>query len=79
VGCVSGAMRREEYIQAIEEAGFQGVKILDEISFPIELMANDPIGKSIVEDLNIPREKVKEIQSPIMSIHVYGVKPNETA
>jgi ubiquinone/menaquinone biosynthesis C-methylase UbiE len=79
VGCVSGAMKREEYIQAIEEAGFQRVKILDEISFPIELMANDPIGKSIIEDLNIPPEKVKEIQSPILSIHVYGAKPTETA
>lgn len=79
VGCVSGAMRREEYIQAIEEVGFQGVKILDEISFPIELMVNDPIGNSIIEDSNIPREKLKEIQSPIMSIHVYGVKPTETA
>lgn len=79
VGCVSGAMRREEYIEAIEEAGFQGVKILDEISFPIEFMGNDPIGNSIIEDSNIPREKVKEIQSPIMNIHVYGVKPIETA
>ncbi len=79
VGCISGAMRREEYIQAIEEAGFQRVEILDEISSPIEFMANDPIGKSIVEDLNIPPEKVKEMQSPIASIHVYGVKPTETA
>lgn len=72
-------MRREEYIQAIEETGFQRLKIIDGISFPIEFMTNDPIGKSIVEALNIPPEKVKEIQSPIASIHVYGVKPNETA
>jgi SAM-dependent methyltransferase len=77
VGCISGAMRREEYLQAIETAGFQRVKIIDERSFSIEFMANDPIGKSIIEDAKISPEKVKEVQGSILSINVYGAKPNE--
>jgi hypothetical protein len=77
VGCVSGAIRRDEYTQAIEAAGFGKVEIVDERSFSIGSLTNDPIGKSIIEDLKIPPEKVKEVQSPILSINVYAAKPNE--
>jgi hypothetical protein len=40
-------------------------------------MANDPIGKSIIEDARISPEKLKEVQGSILSINVYGAKPNE--
>jgi len=79
VGCLSGAIMRDEYIRAIKGAGFQEVRIIDETSFPIECMANDPTAKAIIENLKIPPEKVKEIASSVVSIKVYGVKPNKTA
>ncbi len=79
IGCLSGAMMRDEYIETIKEAGFQEVRIIDEISFPIECMANDPTAKAIIENLEIPPEKVKKVASSVISIKVYGVKPNETA
>ena len=78
IGCISGAIKRDEYIQAIEAAGFQRVRIMDETSFSIESMANDPIVQSVIEEVKIPPEKVKELQIPILSIKVYGTKPNET-
>jgi len=76
IGCLSGAIMRDEYIGAIEAAGFQEVRIIDEVSFPIECMANDPTAKAIIENLKIPLEKVKEIVNSVISIKVYGVKPN---
>ena len=78
VGCISGAMKRDEYIQGIEAAGFENVEIIDQKSFPIESLANDPIGKSILDELRIPPEKLRGFQSPIASISVYGTKPNHT-
>lgn len=78
VGCLSGAIMKDEYIGAIKAAGFREVRIIDEASFPIECIANDPTAKAIVENLKIPYEKVKEIASSVVSIKVYGVKPNET-
>jgi hypothetical protein len=67
---------RDEYIGAIKAAGFHDVRIIDEASFPIECMANDPTAKAIVENSKIPLEKMKEIASLVISINVYGVKPN---
>jgi arsenite methyltransferase len=78
VGCISGAMKRGEYLEEIVAAGFENVEIIDQKSFPIEFLAIDPIGKSILDELRIPPEKLKELQSPVASISVYGTKPNHT-
>ncbi|MBE0448673.1 MAG: arsenite methyltransferase [Actinobacteria bacterium] len=76
IGCISGALLKETFIKTIKAAGFQEVKIIDEKSFPIELMANDPMAKSIVNDLKMPLEEVIEVtNNAILSINVYGVKP----
>ncbi len=76
VGCISGAAMKEEYIGAIETAGFQEVKIIDEAPFPIECMANDPTAKAVVENLEIPPEEVKEVANSVISMKVHGVKSN---
>jgi ubiquinone/menaquinone biosynthesis C-methylase UbiE len=75
VGCVSGAMMRDEYIEVIREAGFREVKVMDETVFPIELMANDPTAKAIISELNITTEDIKDIENSVVSIKVQGIKP----
>jgi len=77
VGCLSGAIMRDEYIAAIKAAGFQEVRIIDETFFPIECMANDPTAKVLIQNLKILPEKVKEVASSVISIKVYGGKPKE--
>jgi len=76
IGCLSGAIMRDEYIEAIKAAGFQEVRIIDETSFPIECIANEPTAKALMEVLRIQPEKVKEVASSVISIKVHGVKPN---
>jgi arsenite methyltransferase len=76
VGCLSGALLKEEYIRTIKAAGFQEVKVIDEISFPMEFIANDPTAKEVIQNAKISSEKVRELASSIMSIKVYGIKPN---
>jgi len=78
IGCISGAEMKDEYISAIKAPGFQQVRIVDETSFPIECMSNDPTAKAVIEHLKIPAEKVTELLSSVESITVYGVKPKET-
>lgn len=75
VGCLSGAIMKDEYLKAIRNAGFGDVKIMGEAHFPVELMANDPTAKAIMENLNIPGEAVKAIARSIVSIKVQGIKP----
>ncbi len=75
VGCISGAMMRDEYIEAIREAGFQEVRVIDETTFPIECMANDPTAQAIINELNITTEDIKDIENSVVSIKVQGIKP----
>ena len=75
IGCLSGAIMRDEYIEAIKTVGFQEVRMIDEMSLPIEDIANDPTVKAIIENLEIPPEKIKEVANSVISIKVSGVKP----
>src|SRR4030043_1135011 len=76
VGCVSGAALKDEYLRTIKAAGFQDVRIIDETSFPVEFIANDPTVKEVIENSKIPPEKVREVANSIMSIKDNGAKPN---
>ena len=79
VGCVSGAALKDEYLRTIKAAGFQDVRIIDETSFPVEFIANDPTAKELFKNSKMPPEKVREVASSIISIKVYGAKPNSQA
>ena len=79
VGCISGAILRNEYVSAIEAAGFRDVSIIDETPFPIDCMVNDPTAKALIESFNIPLEIVREVATSILSIKVNGFKPREAA
>lgn len=74
IGCLSGAIKTDEYIGAIKAAGFQEVSISDETSFPIGCIANDPTANAIIKDLKIPPEEVKAVVGSVVSIKVSAVK-----
>jgi len=78
VGCVSGAIGRDQYIEAIRAAGFDNVEILDEASLPKESITNDPIARCVIEDPEVPVGDVREAQGSVTSATVYGTKPVET-
>jgi SAM-dependent methyltransferase len=75
VGCLAGAIQKEEYLQAIKAAGFQAVKINSEDNFPVEFMANDPQAKAIIDNLKISLSELQEIGNAVVSIKVAAVKP----
>ncbi len=74
IGCVSGAMLKEDYEETIKAAGFNEVKIVDETHFPVEGWLTDPIAKPIIESLNLTPERVREIVSTVISVNIQGVK-----
>jgi len=75
VGCISGAMVRNEYIEAVKEAGFHEVKIVDETVFPIECMANDPTAKAVIDRINLSEDEIKDTANSVISIKLQGIKP----
>jgi len=76
IGCLSGAVMKNEYLGAIKTAGFQKVRIVDETSFPVKYMANDPTAKAVIKSLAIPTEELNELASSIVSVKVYAAKPD---
>jgi len=77
IGCLSGAIMKDEYMEVIKEAGFQEVKIIEETHFPVEYMVNDPTIKTVIKNSKISMGKVKEIANSVASVKVYGVKPQK--
>lgn len=75
VGCVAGAMLRDEYVGAVRAAGFQDIQIVQETSFPLESLANDPTARAIIEDANLPPEERRGIASSVVSLGISAVKP----
>lgn len=74
VGCISGAVLREEYLGAIKAAGFGGIEILEERAFPIGDMANDVTAKVVVEAYGADQEKIRELEESVASIKVRAIK-----
>jgi arsenite methyltransferase len=77
IGCLSGAIMKGKYVEAIEAAGFRDVKIIDETPFPVDLMANDPTGKTIIEDSEISAADLKDMANSVVSVKVNAIKPQK--
>ena len=74
VGCISGAMIKGDYVEAIEAAGFQDITLFDQSTFPIDCLANDPTAQAVMENLNLTQDTVKELAESILSVKVSGIK-----
>ncbi len=76
IGCISGAIKKAAYIKAIKTTGFGEVKIIEEADYPLDCLMDDPAAKTIMDELEITPEQVKEVSGSIASIKVSGIKPD---
>ncbi len=74
VGCLSGAMIKNEYLKLIKNAGFEDVEIIQEDNFPVEHLINDPTVSAIIEKMKMPSEKITDIGNSVVSIKIKGIK-----
>ena len=75
VGCISGALLKEDYLETIRQAGFEDVKILEETTYPVKSMIEDPMVKEIIDKLNLSPKDIDENAESVVSIKVQGIKP----
>jgi len=76
VGCISGAVSKEDYLDTVSKAGFTDVKILDETDFPINYIVSDDSAVIIKNDLNLDKDEVKDLEESVLSIKVSAFKKN---
>jgi len=79
VGCVAGAIKKEEYLETIRAAGFREIQTVDETPFPIEVIGNDPTAKEIIEKSGLQQNEMEDLAGSVLGISVCGIKPRETA
>jgi arsenite methyltransferase len=75
VSCISGAIIKDDYLNAIKKAGFKDVEIIGEVNFPLENIVSDDIAAMAKNDLNLSENQVKDLADSILSIKVYALKP----
>lgn len=68
--CVSGALLKDEYLKAIEKAGFVNVAVEKESSYGVQ----DPDIEEFAEGFNVPVEKAYETARSVASIIVRAEK-----
>lgn len=73
VGCLAGAMKKEEYIGIIKKAGFRKIKT-GETSLPVGSMAGDPFAKQVIKNIGLSVEEIKKLAESAVSIKIFGVK-----
>ena len=77
VACVAGAMVKDDYLGAIREAGFKDVAVVSETAFPAELVLEDSLVPDIIKKLNIPKKKLMEHISSVLSLSIRAFKPKK--
>lgn len=75
IACLAGAVRKEDYINAITKAGFTDINIDKQAPFPIELMLNDPIAEKIISDNGLTENEISAIANSIASVSISAKKP----
>jgi len=76
VGCLSGAVMKDCYLEIMRSAGFSDVAVVEEKSFPVDYMLSDPTGKAVLETFKqSPAKLAEEAARTVSSIRVSAVKP----
>jgi len=74
VSCIAGAALKDDYLKAINKAGFKDVRVVEETSFPLTWLTSSPRAIEIViESGATPTELTKMVHS-VVSVRVQAVK-----
>jgi len=75
IGCLAGAIMKEEYLQIISNVGFSGISVAAESSFPVQSLLCESGGSAAIEMPQFSPEQQKEIADSVLSIKVDARKP----
>lgn len=74
VGCFSGAISKDEYVNIMNNAGFKDIQVVEESAIDFSELANDPSANKISNDLGLDIEQLKEIAKNIKSAKISAIK-----
>lgn len=75
VGCLAGAIMKEEYLGLVKKAGFQNVEVIEETPFAPGYVEGMGVAEAAIKDLGSIPQGAEEAACPVWSIKVKGIKP----
>lgn len=75
VGCLAGAVNKDEYLKFIKTAGFKDVTVVSESNYPIEAMANDITAQVVKNNPQIKIKDLKDTANVVVSVKISAKKP----
>ena len=75
IGCLAGAIMKDEYLQIISNVGFSDIRVVAESKFPVESLLCETAGSTKIEMPRISAEQQKEVADSVLSIKVSARKP----
>ena len=61
-------------LNSMRKAGFEGIRILDQTSFPLDVLTINPRVMETIKDMNIPIEELKDLANSVVSVKVEAIK-----
>ncbi len=80
VGCVGGAMQKDEYLGLIRDAGFSEVKVVQESNYPLEAFSLEALeaGSPLFEEFRkIPAEDLRRAAKAVLSLKLELTKARQ--
>jgi arsenite methyltransferase len=75
IGCICGAMLKDNYLAAIERAGLTDIKVLEETTYPLDDLFNDISAREIIKKSGKSIEELdRDFRNTFMSIKVSARK-----
>lgn len=75
IGCLSGAVRKEEYLRLIDAAGFSCISVVREQPFPVDCMLNDETARVLLDDPSFSVEAAGSLADVVHSVVLTAEKP----
>lgn len=79
VWCISGAIKKEKYIEAIKSVGFEDVEIVVEKVLSSGSPGTDPVTSALAKEQGLSADEAEATVSSLSSIQVRAVKPTASA
>jgi SAM-dependent methyltransferase len=75
IGCLAGAIMKDDYLDIIKSIGFGDVRVMAESRFPVESLISERSGCSTPNDPAITPEQQKKVADSVLSIRISAIKP----
>lgn len=75
VSCIGGAVLKDEYLKAIEDAGFEDIRVIEETTFPLTWLTTSEKALDMIAETGATVAELTKMVHSVLSVRVQAIKP----